>query len=182
MRRTAFTLMELLIVISIIMILMGMLFVGLRIGKEQANKAKTTSAIATLQAELANYKQVNGRYPENDISPSTAWHDLFMNGAAPRAWNDTSSPIDWKAVNALLVTELKTAGASLPDLLKDGWGEPLHYRPAKYLPYTAGAIAIDSDDPPGRDSYQVWSTGTDKRDQGGAKLPANDDVTSWEKK
>ncbi len=174
MRRTAFTLMELLIVVSIIMILMGMLFVGLRIGKEQANKAKTTSAIATLQAELANYKQVNGKYPEDNVVYATVFTGKKY---------DEISKSEWESVNRQVMVDLKTAGASLPDVLKDGWGEPLHYRPAKFLPYTAGAPrVIDGDDPPGRDSYQIWSTGTDKKDDGGAKLPANDDVTSWEKK
>ena len=180
MRRTAFTLMELLIVISIIMVLMGMLFVGLRIGKEQANKAKTMAAMAELRAELDKHKQINGRYPENDVAPSTAWNDLFMTGTTPKLYNDN---INWLSVNNLLIDELNAGGSQLSKPLKDGWGQALHYRPAKFYPYSpAATVAIDGEDPPNRDSYQVWSTGTGKTDQGGAKDPANDDVTSWEKK
>ena len=180
MRRTAFTLMELLIVVSIILLLMGMLFVGLRIAREQANKVKTQAAMAELKAELDKYKQVNGRYPENEFEAAPSY---FGPVSGPKEFGQISLD-DWKNVNILLVQLLNAGGSSLTSPLKDGWGQPLHYRPAKFYPYNpaAGTVAIDGDDPPGRDSYQVWSTGTDKTDHGGAKVPANDDVISWGEK
>ncbi len=54
------------------------------------------------------------------------------------------------------------------------------YRPSRYYRFDgsngADVPRIDSDDPPGRDSYQLWSCGRDGIDQFGAK---SDDITSW---
>lgn len=57
----------------------------------------------------------------------------------------------------------------------------LRYRPARYFRFDSTAKnVIDQDDPPGRDSYQLWSCGRDGIDQYGAK--DSDDITSWEKR
>ena len=183
MRRTAFTLMELLIVVSIILLLMGMLFVGLRIAGEQAKKVKTQSALASIQADLVNYKQMNGKFPDKfpETGATNDWDAIFLG----KKFDEIAKP-QWETINRNLMSLLKSSGAPVSDLQKDGWGKPLHYRPAKFYPYVAAATAIDSDDPPGRDSYQLWSTGPDgadankpQPDQGGAK--SGDDITTWEK-
>jgi hypothetical protein len=89
----------------------------------------------------------------------------------------------------MLIIELHKSGSPLGDaqgLILDGWKQPLHYRPAKFYRYepastaTASTAFIDRDDPPSRDSYQLWSTGSDKTDNGGAK--DSDDMTTWEKR
>jgi len=67
--------------------------------------------------------------------------------------------------------------------LIDPWKKPLRYRPSKWYPYTAGAAArIDSDQPPGADSYQIWSVGPDEKDTSGNPGEGGDDIPSWSKR
>lgn len=174
MRRSAFTLMELLIVISIIMILMGMVFVGVRMARSAASKAKTTAALTSLMGALTNYRTMNGRYPDDPV--------VFTQFAGSPAYKTVA----WADVNRSLTTLLLNAGEPLkPDpsgMLVDSWAQPFHYRPARFYPYTTSPTPeIDSDNPPNRDDYQLWSTGENKTDEGGSKALNTDDITSWAK-
>ncbi len=166
-----FTLMELLVVISIIMILMGMLFAGISLAKEAATRTKSQATLQQLRAALESYRQTSGKYPEG----GTTFDQLFSGN--PRY--DAISSGDWQLINEKLISLFKEVGVSdfkSPQL--DGWKKPFHYRPARYLPYDNSAIEeIDKDDPPGRDSYQLWSTGKDLKDEAGR--PGSDDLTSW---
>ena len=167
--RSAFTLMELLIVISIIMILMGLVFVGVRLGREAAAKAKTTQNIAMLQAALSNFKAANGRFPDDP----QVFDDL-----RPMEIYSTLDDRKWENVNRQLVIALKQSGASMDDLVTDGWKNALRYRPARLYPYKRNAAAaIDGEEPPARDEYQIWSKGPNRKDEGGSQ----DDVVSWPK-
>lgn len=173
MRRSAFTLMELLIVIAIIMILMGMVFVGIRMARSAAMKAKTVSAITDVVGFLTNYRQTNGRFPD-DLATFTQ----FGSGVAYNA-------VDWTGVNLALVAALTTAGEPLKTtngMLTDAWGQPLRYRPSRFYPYLSGATAeSDGENPPARDSFQLWSIGENKIDDGGTKDATRDDISSWNK-
>jgi type II secretory pathway pseudopilin PulG len=174
--RSAFTLMELLIVISIIMILMGLVFVGVRLGREAANKAKTTQNISMLQAALSNYRSTNGHYPDDPV--------LFDELKDLKDFNAITET-QWESVNRKLVIELKKSGASMDDLVKDGWKKALRYRPARLYPYKSATDAkadIDGEEPPARDEFQIWSKGPNDNDEGGGKKPAaSDDIVSWPK-
>ena len=173
--RSAFTLMELLIVISIIMILMGLVFVGVRLGREAAAKAKTTQNIAMLQAALSNYRTTNGHYPDDP--------DLVFTELKNLDTYDKITETEWESINRKLVSELKKSGASMDDLVTDGWKNALRYRPARLYPYKSAAAAdIDGEEPPARDEYQIWSKGPNLTDEGGGKKgTVCDDVVSWPK-
>ncbi len=174
MRRSAFTLMELLIVISIIMILMGMVFVGVRMARSAASKAKTTAALTSLMGALTNYRTMNGRYPDD---PAT-----FTQFGSPAV---AYTAVAWDDVNRLLTTALINAGEPLKatnGMLVDAWGQSLRYRPSRFYPYLTGATAeSDGENPPNRDSFQLWSIGENKKDEGGTKDGTSDDISSWNK-
>lgn len=175
--RSAFTLMELLIVISIIMILMGLVFVGVRLGREAARKAKTTQNIAMLQAALSNYRTTNGHYPDDP--------DVFPGLKDTTKGFDVITESEWESINRTLIRELKKSGASMDDLVTDGWKKALRYRPSRLYPYKNAADAkadIDGEEPPARDEYQIWSKGPNLTDEGGGKKgTVCDDVVSWPK-
>lgn len=173
MRRSAFTLMELLIVISIMMILLGLIMGGVMYAKNQAMATKSRAAMSDLDAILTTYKTMSGRYPDDP----GVFTELASN---PACLSITAG--DWASINASLCRILRNAGQPVKASVVDAWGTPLHYRPARFYPYTTGAMpAIDSEDPPGhtRESFQLWSIGKDKIDQGGAA--GSDDITSWPK-
>ena len=173
MRRSAFTLMELLVVIAIIMILMGMVLGGVMYAKKAAAKAKTQSLMAQVTGALATYRTTTGRFPDADT--------VFTSLVSRPTFDQVS---DWSLINTALATALRDAGEPVAPLLIDAWKQPFHYRPAKFYPYTGSASStvadIDSDDPPGREDYQLWSIGPDKSDQGGRD--GSDDIVSWAKK
>ena len=173
---SAFTLMELLVVISIIMILMGMLFAGISLAKEAATRAKSQATLQQLRAALESYRQTSGKYPEGGTGGT---FDSIL-GANP-IYINISTP-NWEAINIELIRLFKEVGVSdfkSPQL--DGWKKPFHYRPARYLPFDPAAVEdIDKDDPPGRDSYQLWSMGKNLTDDAGRS--GSDDLTSWTSK
>ena len=177
MRRSAFTLMELLVVIAIIMILMGMVLGGVMYAKKAAAKAKTQSLMAQVTGALATYRTTTGRFPDH----TDDFPDLHGGGTPPIF---SAPSLNWEIINKSLAKCLRDAGEPVAAVLLDAWKQPFHYRPAKFYPYTGPASTtvadIDSDDPPGREDYQLWSIGPDKFDQGGRD--GSDDVVSWAKK
>jgi prepilin-type N-terminal cleavage/methylation domain-containing protein len=168
--RRGFTLIELLVVISVIVVLMGLLIPAIGIARAQARKAKARTQIMQIQAALKQFKDVNGMYPEMDYSvdPPVA---MSANG---------------QANTAALLKALKTVNREdfRDSTLLDPFRNPIYYRPAKVYLYDPAKPkgTIDSDDPPGADSYQVWSIGPNSRDEvSTATDPANlgDDIVSW---
>jgi prepilin-type N-terminal cleavage/methylation domain-containing protein len=67
----AFTLIELLTVITIIAILMGLLFPAIGIVKDSARKAEAKAAVAQIAASVKQYYTEYGKYPVADYVTST---------------------------------------------------------------------------------------------------------------
>ena len=169
--RPGFTLIELLVVIAIIATLMGLLIPSIGFVKDRAKKAKTRTFLAQIEAALSNYKNVNGIYPESEGgSPDPA---------KQMSATDYATNADW-LYEALESVDRENFRAGD---LKDPYGHLIHYRPAKTLPFTPGAAAeIDSDKPPGADSYQLWSIGSNGRDDVSASATPGeygDDIVTW---
>src|SRR5947209_14700395 len=84
-RRTlaAFTLIELLTVITIIAILMGLLFPAINIAKDQANKARARADVTGIAAAVKAYYTEYGKYP---VGASAAPGDVTF-GDTPAATN-----------------------------------------------------------------------------------------------
>ena len=203
--RRGFTLLELLVVITIILVLAGMVIAGVGIALKMQAKAKTTKMIADLGFSLSNIRQTTGQYPGEktalEVEPSPrpaswfAWNALFPSNLAFNA-NDSSLPMlpgdkndgtdaRWRAVAARLRLDLDAAGdQTLPKVLEDAWGHPLRYRPARRYPFLANNTpSIDSQTPDNPDTYQIWSAGPDEVDGGGDSnvIGGTDDLTTWKR-
>jgi prepilin-type N-terminal cleavage/methylation domain-containing protein len=191
--RAAFTLIELLAVIGIIGILAGMVFGGVMVAKRSALKTKTQSLIQQVQAACDSYRTATGVYPEGwKVTTTTSvtweWGNVFESspGVYKRpidaAGVQTIPDAEWKLVTDRLRQQLEGIGTQLPATgLQDAWKKPLRYRPARFYPFDSTAtIKIDSDKPPGNDSYQIWSIGPDGLDGAGEDtLTGRDDILSW---
>jgi prepilin-type N-terminal cleavage/methylation domain-containing protein len=70
-RRCGFTLIELIVVISIIMVLAAMIIPGLANGGWLAKKAATKSEISNMETALALYESDYGAYPADDADNSS---------------------------------------------------------------------------------------------------------------
>jgi prepilin-type N-terminal cleavage/methylation domain-containing protein len=83
LRAGAFTLVELLTVISIIAILMGLLFPAIGIVKEQARKVQAKNDITNIVAAVKQYYTEYGKYPPVVDSPAAGGtDDVVGDGAA----------------------------------------------------------------------------------------------------
>jgi len=123
----AFTLIELLTVITIIAILMGLLFPAINIAKDQANKAKAKAAVTGIAAAVKQYYTEYGKYP---IGASTITGDVTFGDKAANT-------------NQLLFDIL----TNYPD---QGSGKPNTYNP-RGIPYFEGKQASDPGAP--RDGF-----------------------------
>jgi type II secretion system protein G len=68
---TAFTLLELLIVMTIIAILAGITYATLGYASNKARRSRAEAEIAAISAALENYKADNGEYPTDDQTTET---------------------------------------------------------------------------------------------------------------
>lgn len=204
MRRTGFTLVELLMVVAIIAVLAGLLIPLIGYAKTAAKVAKCEAQLGTVKAALAVFKDANGFYPQ------TGFETVFVNPAAgsskekyltvgQRSDVNTVSGTkgalnssSWDSAASILLQALQTVDRDNfrdPNALRDpftGGGTPkvIRYRPAKFYPLRPADSElwlIDTEDPPNPDSYQIWSAGPDGKDQYGERVDGkkSDDVTNW---
>jgi prepilin-type N-terminal cleavage/methylation domain-containing protein len=184
MRRSGFTLIELLVVIGIIMLLMGLLFPVFGMIRRQAQKTKCRTLIHQVDAACDQYRQLNGAYPDTPVGRTSTptMKDIFLTGGTMKSAPTVTEP-QWADVADMLRLALETTNRELfrkATALNDPWGQPLHYRPVQFYPYTAGAWVtpmIDGDPPPRPDTYQLWSCGLDEKD--GYAEDASDDIPNW---
>ena len=196
MRKNGFTLIELIMVISIIAVLAGLLIPIIGNAKRLAKEAQCRSQLGTIKASLSLYKDTNGFYPEAFGAPDV-YAAEFKSGANYKPANT----INWDAIARALLEQLKSVDRgsySSENALRDpftGGGTVskfIRYRPAKFYPLTNPTVpdvtlTIDSDEPPNPDSYQLWSAGIDGKDQYGERQTVNghrvgsksDDITNW---
>src|SRR4051794_20927715 len=74
----AFTILELLIVITIIIILAGLTIATMGYAQSKARRSRAEAEIAAISAALENYKADNGVYPAASPSGSVANHALYQ--------------------------------------------------------------------------------------------------------
>jgi Tfp pilus assembly protein PilE len=84
--RSAFTLVELQVVIAVIVILMGMLIQAISIVKGHAKKAKVRALISQVAGGLEAFRNVNSIYPESTskktpVNTSDPFLDAFATGS-----------------------------------------------------------------------------------------------------
>ncbi len=157
--RRGFTLIELLIVLMIIAALMGLLIPGIMLVRKQAKKAKAREQIAQIEAACSQYRDTNGIYPSHDAVGG------FMTAAGD---NSDALRLTLRSVNDAF---------RLPASVKDPWQNNVRYRPARVYEFSGAGTAIDNEDPPKLESFQVWSFGPDGVDDKGL----GDDIPNWKK-
>lgn len=197
MPRRAFTLVELLVVIAIMITLMALIMGGVMLAKRSAQRAKAVSLLGAVASAIDQYRSLNNTYPERVLYqsavsgmptlPSTIsvgdGEEVYAKVFSGAATADAVGADAWRAVNLMLVYQL---GDLIRDqapkgVLLDPWGQPLRYRPAKWYPYAAGASdRIDGENPPGQDTFQLWSLGPDAKQADDAG-EGGDDIPNWAK-
>lgn len=154
----AFTLIELMAVITIIILLAGLVVGGMGFVSERQAKEKAKTQIALLSKALEEYKLDNGTYPPTtNSSDGTGFSDdlfraLYLDGAqdatgAKRIYlpelDPASSKQGWTS---------GTAGTATTIL--DPWGNPYRYRTALSATGTGNSNTMNPD-------FDLWSSGKD---------------------
>jgi len=162
----AFTLIELLAVITIIAILSGVV-VGLgRRASESGRVSRTRAELAALSVALEDYRRVCGDYPRGDeagqlLQSLIGRRDANGAGLSVRHFID---PAKFSTDQAL------DPEASAEAVLTDPWGRPYRYAYRSQSPWANPAFVLYSAGPDGRDSGVLLPGGFANRDH-----PANAD-------
>jgi general secretion pathway protein G len=126
--RRGFTLMEMLIVLTIIALLMGMVIFKVRDLTSGAKPEKVNADLLTFKEMLASYELDNGSLPTNDQGIKALWEKPTVEPVPPR-WH-----------------------AELDSEVLDPWGHPYHYRnPGKHNPDKYDVFSMGEDGLPDTD-------------------------------
>jgi len=128
-----FTLVELLVVISIIIVLMGLLFPTIRIIQDAANKARAKAAIQGLCTAAKSYNSEYGKWPEpaNDQDLVLTFNGLVNPVTGQKATtgqtaNDNPRALRFMEIQSKDVT-VRGLGEQTPLALYDPWWMPYAY-------------------------------------------------------
>ena len=181
--RAAFTLIELMAVITIIVILAGLVVGGMSFVNDRQAKEKAKVQIALISKALEDYKLDNGTYPPTDNTPtgvgksSTIFKALYFDSDADDqgAPGDTDQKVYLAELNPATSKQGWTSGtATANNSILDPWGAAYNYRTALNSTGTANAATQNPD-------YDLWSMGKDGRSNAG--VPADrvnfDDVKNF---
>ena len=205
-QRHAFTMVELLVVISIIVLLMGILIPSIGYMNNRAAITKTQARITEISGAIGSYQSDKGQYPLQNtkdvvglelfntrINPDDPIDELYReldNRAAISAGlaNEPASIDQGNFGLSGSLVESYRGPDDTYDVLMDSWGEPIFYQP-----WTAYLDVTDAVNP---DSFQLWSFGPnmendiliDQDDKERAvgipayddSLPYGDDIVNWE--
>jgi prepilin-type N-terminal cleavage/methylation domain-containing protein len=138
-RSSAFTLVELLTVITIIAILMGLLFPAIGIAKDQARKAEAKTAVAGIATAVKQYYTEYGKYPLGSLATPSAPADVIFG-------DNTNS-------NQILFDILRNIGSSP--------GTPNQYNP-RAIVFFDGRSVTDPNTPKSGFATQDASNGVTK--------------------
>jgi len=119
MRKRGFTIIELIVVISIIMLLAGLITGGASVARRKALESKAKSDIAALELAIGMFETDTGQYPADNkgSSSNAALVDALESNVIPPVYSNWHGPyMDFKS-NDLNVDEEFT----------DPWGNPYDY-------------------------------------------------------
>lgn len=171
--RRGFTLVELIIVIAIITLLMVFLVVMIPRMLDRAKYAKTATMIKTLDDACASYRLDFGVYPPSTLGNRSLHHHLGIDRLISVQRGGSGDikapkppiiefPADW----------LRDGGGASPDAkarpvaLVDAFENDIRYlNPGKW----------------NKKGVDIWSPGSDGKDQLDPAHPDFDDVTNWNK-
>lgn len=174
-RRKGFTLVEILVVITIITLLVSFLVVMIANIMEKARYAKTAALIKMLDDGCRTYNLDFGQYPPNSKQDSRSLHHhLGMERRIATQKSDVGGTLVSKKppIIEFKLDMLADTKGGLPDPktnptpIVDAFDNPIRYVvPGKW----------------NKKSVDIWSPGKDGKDQLDQSLPDYDDVTNWQK-
>lgn len=128
-----FTLVELLVVISIIIVLMGLLFPTIRIIQDAANRTRAKTVVQGLCAAAKSYNNEYGKWPEpaNDQDLVLTFNGLVnpvtgLKATTGQAANDNPRALRLMEIQSKDVT-VRVLGEQTPLALYDPWWTPYAY-------------------------------------------------------
>ncbi|HLY74249.1 MAG TPA: prepilin-type N-terminal cleavage/methylation domain-containing protein [Planctomycetota bacterium] len=174
-RKKGFTLVELLVVITIITLLVSLLVVLIANVIDKARYTKTAAIIKLLDDGCKTYHLDFSQYPPNDKGDSRSLHHHL---GIPRKITIQKNDVGGNLVTTKppiiefqrdMLGDTK-AGAPDPRTnpvpIVDGFDNPVRYKvPGKY----------------NKKGVDIWSPGKDGKDQLEESVPGYDDVTNWSK-
>lgn len=172
-RHSAFTLIELLTVISIIAILAGAIVVGMGFVRERQAKEKAKVQMGLISKALEDYKHDNSTYPPTGNGDGTDNSDelfkaLFFDGSA-----DTAKKIYIPELDPTSKQGWTSGVASTTTKITDPWGHEYRYRTETDATGTANA---DTQNP----GFDLWSVGKDgKTDPDPKHKDCRDDLKNF---
>ncbi len=198
--KAAFTLIELMAVITIIVILAGLVVGGLGFVTERQAKEKARVQIALLSKGLEAYKLDMGSYPLTGTtttgltnSANSLYIPLFYEGYAynkpttpPTNWTKKVNNADFPKSTTIYITDLDpttskqgwvdpvTGTSAVPPAtttVKDPWGTEYRYRSAQ--PATGTAVNKDTQNP----DFDLWTSG--KNTATGTEATSRDDIKNF---
>ena len=168
----AFTLIELMVVITIIVILAGLVLIGLGFTAEKQARSKAQLQLELIGKGLEEFKSDTGSYPATSNSSDAAsaansqliYEKLFYEGYL----NSIAATLDPTKARKIYLPELDprsskqgwvdpvdpTAAPPAIATIKDPWARPYAYRTAKNPAGAANPLTINPE-------FELWSWGKD---------------------
>ncbi|MBC7980382.1 MAG: type II secretion system protein GspG [Armatimonadetes bacterium] len=182
----AFTLIELMAVITIIVILAGLVVGGLGYVSEKQATSKAKVQIGLLSKALEEYKLDNGTYPPtgNFATPTTVnsgtngnssllYKALFSDGAL-----DATKTIKIYLSDLDPLSSKQGWTTTTASKIVDPWGNEYLYRTAKGVPPATGATPVNSNCQ--NPDFDLWSAGKDSRSNADLKhKDGRDDIRNF---
>jgi prepilin-type N-terminal cleavage/methylation domain-containing protein len=186
--RRGFTLIEILIVISIIALLASLVLASVSIGKDQALRSAARSMVHALDVGLENYAQDEGRYPGSDLQADPDRNDVpllfeaLFGEPRPGGPGGRSAPYGrFKETDVRVwdraqdgyrpATRLEILDPKCEKYLSDPWEQVYIYRANKGKQAQAWMRNFRGAD--------IYSTGPDERDDTIANAERSDDLGNW---
>ena len=191
--RAAFTLIELMAVITIIVILAGLVVGGMGFVNERQAKEKARVQIALISKALEDYKLDNGNYPATaDTATGTGQSAVLFTALYYDSDNDgqgagsgaTTGDQDQKIYVAEFDPATNKQGwttgvAGNTTRISDPWGNEYRYRSAFTAPAAGGASVPNASTQ--NPDFDLWSAGKDGRSAPAtpAERVNNDDIKNF---
>ncbi len=179
----AFTLIELLAVITIIVILASLVVSSMGFVTDRQNKEKAKVQMALLSRGLEEYKLDMGTYPltanttDGAGNSAVLYEMLFYEGynyvasGSPATWTKTINGVTYPKATKIYVKDLDPSSTrqgwvdlvSTPPAsttVKDPWGNPYRYRTAVAYP-TSASTAATANAATMNPDFDLWSCGKD---------------------
>ena len=165
-RKSRFTLVEVLAVVAIIMFILGIMIAGYAIAQKSAARAKTKSVIQTLATALESYKAKMGYYPSQSVGMEFA---IFPRPpGAELDFTDFIPYEKWKKSGTLKSCTNSKSPYKDKDVVYDAYGTPIWYRCPGY--HNRSSFDLESGGPDGQ-LYTTSTTWDQKYDAGANSGP-----------